>query len=93
MRLAIVFLVVGIVLLGGLYWQYALPSKDGTLDFHFHDTYFVVEKKSAIIGTALVLLSLFAIGGCLGTGFRNRSFVSLLLICVAFILYIIFKLV
>ena len=82
MKAAIISLVIGIILLlFFLFGSYIQNYKSG-IDIHVHDTYFIISYFSFTVFITLFLGTFFSLGGAIGTAFKNKSFVYLLLIFV-----------
>jgi hypothetical protein len=84
MKVAIIFLVIGIALLCLFLYSTIVHSNSKSIDLHLFDTYFIIDKLNFIIGVVLFLLTLFSLGGVIGTGFRSKAF--LLTFFIAFVL-------
>lgn len=80
MRVAIVFLLVGIVLISLVLQKAAVQLTRATIDLHIHDTYVVIDWWHFINGVLLICLLFFSLGGVIGTGFKSKAFNSTLLV-------------
>ena len=89
MRTALIFLFTGILLLVLLYYRYEVNFSSETIDIHVHDTFFVIDFLTAAAYIFVFLLFLFALGGVIGTGFRNRFFLFLLIACLIVVAYLV----
>ena len=74
MKIAVIFVVVGITLLGLFLYPAIFRSDSNTVDIHLSDTYFVIHKFYLVIAVGLFSLTLFGFGGVIGTGFKNKMF-------------------
>jgi heme/copper-type cytochrome/quinol oxidase subunit 1 len=74
MKVAISFLIIGIALLTLVLYPGVIRSDSKTVDIHLHDTYFIIDTLHLVIALGLVLLTLFGLGGVIGTGFKNKTF-------------------
>lgn len=82
MRVAVIFLVAGIILLSLFLYPALVRSDSTTVDFHFHDTYLVIQMLHFVIVIGLFALTLFGLGGVIGTGFRSKAFLLTFLIAI-----------
>jgi hypothetical protein len=83
MKVAVGFLLVGIMLLILMLLKADVRFRDGTVDLHLHDTYFVIHPLHFVVVVLLFSLTLFAIGGVIGTGLKNKAFLLTLLVSFA----------
>jgi heme/copper-type cytochrome/quinol oxidase subunit 1 len=83
MKVAVGFLLVGMIVLGLLLCQSAVRLAQTTIDLHVHDTYFVISYVVFVPLVLLALLALFALGGVIGTRCKNRYFLVTFLIALA----------
>ena len=82
MKAAIISLVIGIVLLlFFLFGSYIQTYKSG-INIQVHDTYFIISYFSFTVLITLFLGTFFSLGGAVGTAFKNKPLIYLLLICV-----------
>jgi hypothetical protein len=88
MRTALVFLIIGILTLCILYWQFQILITPKTVEFNFSNAYIIIDLQHVILLTGVFLLTLFSVGGLLGTGFRSPFFIILFLLCAAAIGYL-----
>lgn len=77
MKGALIALLIGIVILILLYSRMQIFSRQGTIDIHLHDTYFVLSYASVIVFMLLFLGTFFSIGGVIGTMFKSKLFLIL----------------
>jgi len=81
MKAAIISLAIGIILLlFFLFGSYIQTYKSG-IDIHVHDTYFIISYFSFTVFIILFLGTFFFLGGAIGTAFKNKKFVYLLMTC------------
>ncbi len=73
MKVAVGFLLTGLVLLGLLLYH-SIVRVDQTIDIHVMDTYFVISYGSFSLLLLLFAAHLFGLGGLIGTGFRKSFF-------------------
>jgi hypothetical protein len=95
MKLAIGFLIIGIIILVLFIKRSDVWVTKKTIDIHIHDTYFVIDKWHLAIAIFFYLLTFFSFGGVIGTKFKSKgfllTFISTLLI-VGYILWWLFNL-
>lgn len=76
-------LVIGIALLIFVYFKTAVYATKESLDFHLHDTYFVLSYPFAIGFVVLFLGIFFSVGGIIGSRFKGKLFWMMLLLFLA----------
>jgi hypothetical protein len=74
MKSALVFLVIGIVLLAVLLSTLHIWRGASTIDIHVHDTMYVLPYTIFIFFILLILGTFFFLGGAIGTGFKNKYY-------------------
>ena len=89
MRTALIFLFIGIVLLGLAVWQVDIWFRPSRADILVHDTYLVVDYAVVFGFPLLFLATLFSFGGLIGSRFKSVFFILLFLACLACIGYIV----
>lgn len=92
MKTALIFLAIAIVLLFLFWLKVDVWFGDSTIDIHFHDTYFVIACWHFILFVFLILGTFSSLGGIIGTKFKNKLFIAVLLIFLAVDAYIIWNL-
>ena len=93
MKTALVFLVIGIVLLINLGSKNHGTFRKSTVDIHLYDTYFILNYFSFFIAILLILGTLFFFGGTIGTLFKNKNYLFPLLIFTMIDSYFIIRLI
>ena len=87
MKTAFVFLLIGILSLYIIYLQVDIRFSDRMV-IHVHDTYLVIDYSNVAVVAGIFLVTLFSLGGLLGTMFRNSFFIILFLCCLVAIGYV-----
>jgi ribose/xylose/arabinose/galactoside ABC-type transport system permease subunit len=80
MKVAIGFLIAGILLLVLFFLNADIWFRDKSVDLHIHDTYFVIDRLHFVLAVLLFLLTVFALGGVIGTRLKSKSFLVTLLV-------------
>ena len=62
MRTALIFVLIGVLLLALLRLTLKVTDRQSKMDIRIHTTYFVITKKTLLISTLLFLSALFLIG-------------------------------
>ncbi|RYY89079.1 MAG: hypothetical protein EOO15_07180 [Chitinophagaceae bacterium] len=80
MKTAIFFLLIaiGLLVFVGLMGGFVMTGNSITL--HLYESYFVIDRSSAMVLTILFCATLFSLGGLLGNGFRSALFWILFLL-------------
>ena len=83
LRTALFFLLVGILGIIYFFWRWAIFVREGSgsIDFHIHDTYFVIASFHVAIAVLLVLTLFFSLGGMIGSRFKNWFYLILFFCC------------
>ena len=74
MKGALIGLAIAITLLALAYFKLAVYRTKTSIDFHVHDTYFVIDNTVAIVFALLVMGTFFSTGGLIGTQAKNKVF-------------------
>ena len=74
MKGALIGFFIGLTLLIFFYFKTDIYKSKGTIDIHFHDTYFVLNYLSVIVFAILFLGTFFSVGGIIGNYFKSRLF-------------------
>ena len=93
MKGAWIALLIGILLLALCYMSITSWFRATTIDFHIHDTYYIITYRFLMIFIILFLGTLFSLGGAVGTAFRHRYFLITLLVFAAADIYFSIKVV
>lgn len=80
MKTAFVFLISGLLLAALAFYRSGIWFRSDSVTLHFSDTYLVVSYLPFACVIALFALNLFSVGGVLGTGFRSKGFLLVLLL-------------
>lgn len=87
MKAALISLAIGIIILLFFLFNSNVRADKSGVDIHVHDTYFNISYFYFTLFIALFLGTFFCLGGAIGTAFKNRTFVYLLLACVLLVSY------
>ena len=78
MKIAFLFLFIGLGCLILLSYALGLKFHNNGVDIRFHDSYYILSYSFIIIFSLLFLATLFAMGGVIYYGLMNRKFVIVL---------------
>lgn len=81
MKGAVIGIITGVLGLLLLILLSIIQLKDGTVDIHLQDAYYVITYPIALLYLAAILGSFFSFGGLLQTRFRDKRFWLALLLC------------
>ena len=80
MKGALIALFIGIVLLVAVYFKLSIYRSKSSFDIHLHDAFYVLDYTSAIILGFMMLGTFFSVGGIIGTHFKSKLFVVLVML-------------
>jgi len=84
MKGAFTLLAIGIVFLVFSYSKLNIFWGNSAIDIHLHDTYFVMSRSFVMLFILFFLGTLFAIGGFVGSRFKNKIFLFLTIFFLSF---------
>jgi len=95
MRLALIFLFIGLIFLILLRYFFSMQFHNNKFSIHLHDTYYILSFSFIAIFTILFLISFFCLGGIIFYGFRSNFFIiflSLIVLADTYFIYDTFRL-